>query len=119
MQSYFHWSPSTRRKSINRRGFLTHQKSTDGLWRPPYTCFATSPRLAWELSGVFRAQPGETWDLWEADLREQTGFEELFFDHPLHRPEEPYSGPMEVKEVRVYERVFKRNVWLVGERTVV
>lgn len=94
--------------------------SRDGLWKPPYVCLAPDPYLAWRLSGEMDFRhiiapmlrdpeipaymiPVRHYHLWQVDLSEQTGFEELFFDNG------------EVKEVRVYERIFKRNVkWLAG-----
>jgi hypothetical protein len=47
------------------------------------------------------------WDLWEVWTHEQSGYEELYFDDTT-----------DVKEIRVYERIFKRNVWYVASRTI-
>lgn len=63
---------------------------------------------AWLLSGAMSRTfdlSDIRWDLWEVDVREQDGYEELFYDD---------TG--RVKEIRVYERIYKRNVWFVGER---
>jgi hypothetical protein len=54
---------------------------------------------------MHRGQQHKEWDLWEVWTHEQSGFEELYFD----------SGTL--KEIRVYERIYKRNVWLVGSRS--
>lgn len=105
--TYYHWSPSSRRKSIERSGLLPHSLSTDRLWRPPYVCLATKPSIGWGLSGsMLRGKEHSVWDLWQVDISEQSGYEELFFD-----------GSFEVKEIRVYERIYKRNIWYVGSRT--
>lgn len=55
-----------------------------------------------------REQTIKSWDLWEAWTHELKGYEELYFDD--------YTS--DVKEIRVYERIYKRNLWLVGSRTV-
>lgn len=103
---FFHWAPTERRRSIVRSGLLPNSHSTDRLWRPPYICLADSPRLAWELSGkMHRGKEHKEWDLWEVWTHEQAGYEQLYFD----------SGAL--KEIRVYERIYKRNVWLVGSRS--
>lgn len=104
---FYHWSPRERRKRINRVGLMPGQLSRDKLWKPPYICLAPTVLDAWSLSGRMSRTfdlPDPRWDLWEVDVREQTGYEELFYD----------TG--RVKEIRVYERIYKRNVWFVGER---
>jgi hypothetical protein len=103
---WFHWAPRERREQITRRGLEPGRWSKDRLWKPPYVCLAESPRIAWALSGEM---PGVymlalSWDLWEVWIHEQSGYEELYFDNG------------HVKEIRVYERIYKRNVWFVGER---
>lgn len=104
---WYHWSPVERRASIIKHGLLPGKFSTDKLWRPPYICLATSPSLAWGLSGGIRKRERRDWDLWQADVSEQSGYEELYFD-----------GSNEIKEIRVYERIYKRNVWYVATRNV-
>lgn len=102
---WFHWAPSSRRNSINKEGLVPGRWSTDKLWRPPYVCLADTPRLAWSLSGEMpRGRQIASWDLWEVWVGEQTGYETIPFD----------SGA--TKEIRVYERIYKRNVWLVATR---
>lgn len=102
---WYHWAPLTRRKQIKRYGLLPGCSSTDGLWKPPYVCLAATPSLAWSLSGEMpRGRLIDSWDLWEVWMGEQTGYEIIPFD----------SGA--TKEIRVYERIYKRNVWFVGER---
>lgn len=105
---YYHWSPTERRAGIIRHGLMPGKLSKDMLWRPPYICLSSYPSLAWALSG---GMPGYdeigSWDLWEVWLGEQKGFEKLFFDNERQR----------VKEVRVYERIYKRNVQYLATRT--
>lgn len=100
---FYHWSPMDRRKRILRLGLTTNCISRDGCWRPPYVCLAPYPQLAWNLSGGMSALVN-FWDLWQVDVREQTGYEEIYFDNG------------NLKEIRVYERIYKRNVWYVGTR---
>lgn len=104
--AWYHWSPTERRNQIIRYGLMPGQWSTDKLWKPPCVCLASTPNLAWVLSGrTSRGSQIDSWDLWEVFVGDQSGYEELYFD----------SGV--VKEIRVYERIYKRNVWFVGERT--
>jgi len=105
---WFHWSPTARRAQIRRKGLIPGQRSVDGLWKPPYVCYADDPGLAWNLSGRIHPEI-ESWDLWMTKLDSVSGYETLFFDGGA------YDG--QVKEVRVYERVFKRDLWFVGART--
>lgn len=104
----FHWSPTRNRGQITRYGFRVGMRSTDGLWRPPFTCFALSPSLAWELSG--RRKPEiMSWDLWQMWSDRPSGMEAIFNTYVD-------SGESYVQEYRVYERVPKRNIWLVATR---
>lgn len=103
---WFHWSPRDRRSRINRVGLLPGVWDHDRLWKPPYVCLAESPRIAWALSGEMSGRRHiQEWDLWEVWTHEQSGYEELYFDDTGN-----------IKEIRVYERIFKRNVWFIGER---
>lgn len=103
---FYHWAPAERRKRICRVGLVPHQWSTDKLWKPPYVCLANSAALAWSLSGGMpRGQHIADWELWEVWVGEQKGYEELYFD----------SGVL--KEIRVYERIYKRNVEYIGGRS--
>lgn len=103
----YHWAPTERRKAIKKRGLVPGSWSTDRLWRPPYVCFADSPSLAWVLSGgTARGREHSSWDLWMVWSDRLNGYEELRFD----------DEPGKVKEYRVYERVYKRDVWYVATR---
>lgn len=101
----YHWSPRDRRKQILRYGLKPGVKSRDGLWKPPYVCLSDRPSLAWSLSGGMRSVPkGTTWDLWEVWLGGVRGYEVIPRDD---------GSP---KEYRVYERIYKRDMWWAGER---
>ena len=103
----YHWSPTVRRKQIIRRGLVPGSLSTARDWRPPYVCFADSPSLAWALSGdTERGQQIERWDLWVMWSSVVTEIEALPFD----------DDPEQIKEYRVYERIYKRHLWYVGSR---
>lgn len=104
---WFHWSPTAVRPRILHSGLLPNQWSRDRLWKPPYVCLAPSPLLGWSLSGGMGQEPQiESWDLWEVFVGEQKGYEELKDDR---------NG--RVKEIRVYERIYKRNVYYLGSRS--
>ena len=107
--TWFHWSPSERRGSIERLGLVPGRLSRNRLWRPPYVCLTDSPSLAWGLSGGMDrdADAPRSYDLWQVDLSEVSGYEVLAND---------VDGSL--KEVRVYERIWKRNVWYVATRVV-
>jgi hypothetical protein len=103
----FHWSPTSRRKAITRRGLVPGSLSTDRLWRPPFVCLSDSPSLAWVLSGdTARGRLVSSWDLWCVWDDRLNGYEVLPFD----------DEPDRVKEYRVYQRIFKRDLWYVGTR---
>lgn len=99
----YHWAPKSRRKQITRYGLRPHSLSSDLLWKPPYMCFADSPKLAWNLIGRFRPLIRE-WDLWWTSSDAVGGYEIIPDDD---------GG---VREYRVYGRVFKRYLWMVGSR---
>lgn len=106
---FYHWSPTLVRKRIQKSGLMPNSLSRDGLWRPPYVCLSDDIQLAWNLSGRFHEKEEDLgpWDLWEVWLGDNKGYEITPIDG------EPYR----IKEVRVYERIYKRNVWLVGSRS--
>lgn len=106
----FHWSPRSRRKGIERYGLKPGSMARDGQWRPPFICLSDDPLLAWQLSGRFAKSTGETWDLWVVIVRDLPHME-LITDTFTN------TGRPYVKEVRVYERVYKRDVRWVAERT--
>ena len=99
----YHWAPATRRSQINRYGLRPSMLSIDRAWRPPFFCVSLDPRTAWTLSGHYHPEIA-AWDLWQVWLGGCRGYEHLFYDNG------------DVKEIRVYERVWKRDVWLVGQR---
>lgn len=103
---WYHWSPTDRRKSIIRKGLEPGRWSTDRLWKPPYVCLAPSPNVGWSLSGaMLRGSEIASWDLWEVliDPEHMGGIINYYT-----------SGA--VKEMRVYERIYKRYMWYVGTR---
>ena len=105
----FHWSPTDRRAQINRYGFRVGMWSVDRVWKPPCTCWAESPSLAWGLSGA--NHPDVTsWDLWQTWSNVPSGMEAIYDTYTD-------SGRSYVKEWRVYERIFKRDIWYVATRT--
>lgn len=108
----YHWSPRARRKGIERLGLVPGKRARGGLdWRPQYICFADNPILGWDLSGKFADEPG-VWDLW-ATYTTRIPELEVITDHYGD------TGRCYVKEVRVYARVFKRDLIWVGERVSV
>jgi hypothetical protein len=102
----YHWSPSSRRKQIERQGLRVgkpHVTHTKG-WQAKYLCFAASPSLAWGLSACAVNEEGD-WDLWmtwSASLQK-----------PIRRIR--WEG-LEVKEYRTYDNLPKRLIWFVGTR---
>lgn len=114
----FHWSPSDRRKQILRYGLRPRCRPTtnpvDDIgnpvgngdirgWRAPYICLGPSPSYAWALSGA--QEPGITeWDLWQV-WRSHLG------RHRLVREDG------HIKEVRAFDRIYKRHVWYVATRS--
>lgn len=103
----FHWSPTTRRKQIERYGFRVGMWSVDRAWKPPCTCWANDPHLAWVLSGRIHPEV-PSWDLWQTWSDVPSGMEaRIDFNGEDHY----------VKEYRIYERVFKRDIWYVATRT--
>lgn len=99
----YHWAPATRRKQINRYGLRPGSLSSCRQWKPPYVCLADSPLLAWNLVGRFRPLIRE-WDLWWTSSDAVGDYEVIPTD----------DG--DVREYRVYHRIFKRDLWLVGTR---
>lgn len=106
----FHWSPSTRRKQIERRGLVPGSLSVDRRWRPPFVCLSPNPKLGLAMcveSADYgdRALSSGSWDLWVVDMAVLDGYELLFSDVD--------HG---VKEVRVYERIVQRDVVYLATR---
>lgn len=104
----YHWAPTTRRKQIIRRGLVPHRRGTtptDAEYIGP-VCFATSPNLAWALSGTHRPDI-TSWDLWTTWLHRLT-------DPVTVANDQMHDG---LHEIRTMSRVYKRDLWLVGTRT--
>lgn len=107
----FHWSPTSKRKSIERLGLIPGCISLQGDWYPPYVCFSDDPWLAWVLSG--RMWPDiSSWDLWMCHFPSQTSFNhyEAILDTY------PDTGRHYIKEYRVYTRVYKRDLTYLATR---
>jgi hypothetical protein len=111
MPPLFHWSPTPRRRQILRHGLRVAQRPVQHTpgWRTPYVCFAETPSWAWALSGQFAERehrPG-SWDLWQVNVNGKRGevLESGDDEHRWH-------------EVRVHERVFKRQMWLAASREI-
>lgn len=73
-------------------------------------CFAHTPSLAWALSGHFHPEI-DSWDLWEVPADRVNGYEVIPFDYG------DGGTSTEDKEYRVYERIYKRDIWYVATRT--
>lgn len=73
-------------------------------WKPPYVCLAETPSWAWALSGAFHPEIDE-WDLWQTSLA-QIGKRKILPSYDNHR----------FHEVRAFERIYKRDLWLVATR---
>ncbi len=99
----YHWAPATRRGQINRYGLRPGSRSSCGEWKPPYVCLADSPLLAWQLIGRYRPQILE-WDLWWTSGAAVFPYETIPFDNG------------DIREYRVYHRIYKRDLWMVGSR---
>ncbi len=105
-KALYHWSPRERRESILRLGLVPGKLSKDGSFRPNYICFAASPSLAWRLSGHM-SDITDQWDLWM-----------IWSNVPSrYRTHSACNKPRCCVEYRVFERVYKRNVWYVACRT--
>lgn len=118
MTILYHWSPSVNRPGIQRLGLVpgrapvTYTDSDPGF-RADHTCFAEDPLWAWALSGDVIGKPGQSWDLWCAnvDLKLHR------FKRMRHHPDE-VAHPCRWHEWRIYDRVYKRNVVYVASRTI-
>lgn len=82
-------------------------------WRAPYICLATDPAWGWALSGGQSGAPAGEWDLWLVRIPEGVRFDRL--DAGCVCP--GHGG--RVHEVRVYDRLFKRDVLWVASRVKV
>lgn len=106
----FHWSPHERFKQIKREGLMPGKWSTDRFWRPPVICLGSNPQLAWALSGgTLRGLQHAVWDLWMVWMSDLDGYEEIWDYYPD-------SDRTYIKEYRVYQRIYKRDLWYVASR---
>jgi len=105
----YHWSPAARRGQINRYGLRPGMRpttTTENLGAMAI-CLADSPSWAWALSGNMRYTPAGEWDLW------QTSLDRIVDPIVMATPDRP-SG---LYELRTEHRIYKRDLWLVGQRT--
>jgi hypothetical protein len=123
----YHWSPATRRASINRRGLLTgrHLSRFDPVpdaeldpdlspvevleqqrWRATYICLGFTADAAASVSWRVFGEPGQEWDLWQVYLGAG--------DEVHVRPE---YGP-QLWEVRVHNPIPKRRVHFLASRVL-
>lgn len=108
----YHWSPIKNRKQIKKLGLRIGGPSLQMNWRPPVLCFSDDPILAWSLSGAMWPEI-ETWDLWSVCMRSQTSFD----NYEIITDTYADTGCHFIKEYRIYDRVFKRDLEYVGTRT--
>lgn len=105
----FHWSPTSRRRSIIRHGLRPGHWSTDRAWKPDTIAYAESPSLAWALSAMTnRGRAHHSWDLWAVWFS-------LLPDPVEINPADDEAD--RVKEWRTRGRVPKSALWFVGTRT--
>lgn len=107
--SLYHWSPTSKRRQIIRHGLLPHRRPTTHAtpsWRAPYVCFGDTAAWAWALSGGQSSAPSGEWDLWETRITDLV--------EPKILPAPDVSNG--IHEIRTEHRVYKRHLWLVGQR---
>lgn len=105
----YHWAPTERRRSIERLGLVPGKPPTVSSpgWRAPFVCLAENPYWAWQLSGAMRPEIA-SWDLWQVALAD---------GHEIRRVRNFDVAPgRRYYEWRVYDRIYKRGVWLVATR---
>lgn len=96
----YHWSPSARRKGIERRGLVPGSMARSRQWRPPFVCLSREPAYALRSSHAQTAV-SEPMDLWQVDLAVL----------PISREEFDWHD-----EVRVYERIPARFLTYLATR---
>jgi hypothetical protein len=109
----YHWSPRTRIKSINKLGLVPRRPAVsaaegdadDDGFRQDGVCFSADPATAWAYSHAVFKVPG-TYDLWQVWLEPNDEVHVL-----------PMWGDR-IIEVRVMNRIHKRRLRWVGERTI-
>jgi hypothetical protein len=102
----FHWSPTERRPSIQRRGLVLHSKPVTSTFRCGYICLSQSPSLAWSLSAGAFGERGQEWDCWQVSLAPDDEVEVR-----------PFFGNR-IQEFRVRNPIPKSRVWFIGHRQV-
>ena len=103
----YHWSPRSRLSSINRSGLLPGKPNVDedSEYRQPGVCTSPDAATAWAYSHDIWRFPG-TYDLWQFWLKDTDDVEIL-----------RHWGDR-IIEVRVHNRIMKRRLHWVGERTI-
>lgn len=102
----YHWSPASRRKSIQRRGLIVgspHAVHSKG-WRASYLCFSDSPSFAWAYSAN-TTRKRQNWDLWMVWSTHVPGLS-YRYDHVAQLP----------AEYRSTGNVPKKHLWHVASR---
>ena len=119
----YHWSPEKYRRSIVRSGL--RPTSLTAVYERPVkpgerlghwvedlseesllaVCFGTSPSTAWAYSGALSSERGETWDLWQIELKPQ---DEVHFRS---------AWGNKLDEVRIANPIPRGRCWFVGSRT--
>lgn len=62
--TYYHWSPSSNRQSIQQHGLLTHRPAIGTPeYKASYICASRNKDIGWVLAKG-RTENGTTWDCW-------------------------------------------------------
>ncbi len=104
-QVIYHWSPTTRRASIQAGGLRIRSASQHAPIRYPMVCFSADALTAWAASGGTFLTDADSWDLWGVyvgDLRH--GLEVI--------PNDDHT----IRELRVYRSIPASAVHLIGSR---
>lgn len=105
----YHWAPSARRKSIQRRGLQPGSLSRNRKARWPFVSFSSDARFAYDSADSY--QPiSEPMDLWVVDLFAALGTKD-YFESIQHNTDN------DTAEIRVYTRIPARHLWLAATRT--
>lgn len=137
----FHWSPTARRRSIQRLGLVPGKAPTcsagsldwqDGelkpsRWRPDYVCLGPDPWRAAVYSWRVHGEPGDEWDLWQVWLdpavdiiawRRRETREHRHVEQTPDGPVESWYERRTLIEVRVGSRIPKSRVEWLGSRVL-
>ena len=105
----YHWSPTTRRNSIRRRGLQPGSLSRNRKARWPFISLSSDAHFAYDSANTY--QPiTEPMDLWVVNLFDALG-ERDYFESLQHNTDN------DTAEVRVYTRIPARHLWLAATRT--